>query len=562
MIELRTYQRAAVDAVWTYWRKGGGNPLIEVPTGGGKSAILGQLAREIVDAGSRVLIATHRRELIEQDAAACRAVWPDAPIGIYSAGLGSRQVRPITVAGIQSIRKRAAQMGDVGVLMIDEAHLLSPDATTSYRVLIEGLRDINPEMRVVGLTATPYRLGQGYLTQGPDKIFDSIVYKVAIKDLIAQGYLSPLTTGVATTSINLDDVRTNAGDYVLADLELAADVDAINATVAENVTDTLRAGRTSALLFGVSVAHATRMMWAVRTLGISCEVVTGETDQAQRKRILADFKARKLSCISSCDVLTTGFDAPVVDVIALVRPTKSTSLYVQMLGRGMRVAPGKANCVVLDYGANIARHGPVDDVRVPKPKQDGDGKAPFKYCESCNAENPASARVCIECDAPFPEVVRKANEKASKLAVLSVEEKKSLRKRIDVGEIAWHKHVKKSDPDATPTLRIDYYGTGVGLKLASEWICLEHPLGGFAHRRADAWWRANVDDAVPTTIDQAIGYLDDGRMAPVVAIECEPDGEFTRVVKVLQERPRDDAEIDFPAITLDEKEDDDDAIPF
>lgn len=531
MITLRPYQREAIDSVFAYWRRGGTHPVVEVPTGGGKSAILGQLAREVVEMGSQVLIATHRRELIEQDAAACRSVWPDAPIGIYSAGLGSRRVNAITVAGIQSIRKRAQQMGNVGVMVIDEAHLVSTTAQTSYRMLVDGLMDINPELRIVGLTATPYRLGQGYLTQGKDALFKSIVYRVPMRDLVRDGYLSPLVSAHANAAINLGDVRTQAGEYVMADLELAADVDAINETVAKDVHEQLTtSGRTSALLFGVSVAHATRMAVALRWLGVSCEVVTGETAPPERKRILAAFKARQIQAIASCDVLTTGFDAPCVDVIALVRPTQSTSLYVQMLGRGSRRCDGKKDCAVLDYGANVARHGPVDDVRPPKPKGDGDGKAPFKYCEACSAENPASARTCIECDAPFPEQVRKASEKASKLPVMSTQEKKDLRQRHVVGDVTWAKHTKRDNPDATPTLRLDYYGDGIGKKIASEWVCFEHAWGSFAWRNATMWWVRNAQGPAPETIDDAVAKLDAGLMKPIRAIVTEPDGKFTRVV--------------------------------
>lgn len=533
---LRPYQRAAVDACWEYFKRGGRNPLIEVPTGGGKSAILGQIAREVVEKDSRVLIATHRRELIKQDAAACRNVWPEANVGIYSAGLGQRQIRKITVAGVQSIRKRAAEMGFVDLLVIDEAHLLNPTADTSYRMLIDGLREINSDLCILGLTATPYRLGQGMLTHGKDRIFDSIAYRVPMRDLIRDGFLAPLVSGNATASINLDDVRTQAGEFAAKDLELAADVDSINEAVAADVAGLLAAGRTSALLFGVSVAHATRMCWALRTLGVSCEVVVGETPN--RDRILEDFKARRLQAIASCDVLTTGFDAPVIDVLALVRPTKSTSLYVQMVGRGSRMSKGKTDCVILDFGGNIARHGPADDVKPPKPKGEGKGEAPTKECPECCAEVPAAARECPECGFAFPEIVRKANKEASKLAVLSSTVKADPRKTVNIGHVRWEKHIKRSaGPNDKPSLHITYFAAE-GRKTYNDYVCLEHDETNFAWRRAVEWWNANVGCARPDTVDAALALLDDGHMAKVTSIVVEPDGEFWRVLKVLQERPR------------------------
>ena len=339
-MKLRDYQSAAVDAVIAYWERGGTNPLVEVPTGGGKSAILGELARVIVqECGGRVVIATHRAELIEQDAAACRRVWPDAPVGVYSASLGQRSVKAITVCGVQSIAKRAGILGRVDVLIVDEAHLISPDGGTQYRRLIETLRRENPALRVVGLTATPYRLGQGYLTQGLDALFSSIVYRCAIPDLISQGYLSPLVTGDASTTVDTSTVGHNAGEFVLRDLELAADVASVTERVADDVAAAIReGGRTSALLFGVGVGHAAHLRDAMIERGISCELIVGETEQIVRQAVIAKFRRRELTAIASCDVLTTGFDAPIVDVLAVVRPTCSASLWVQMVGRGMRVA--------------------------------------------------------------------------------------------------------------------------------------------------------------------------------------------------------------------------------
>lgn len=559
-MQLRPHQVEAIDAIWSYWLEGGKNPVVEAPCGSGKSAMIGELSRRVVANDSRVLIATHRRELIEQDAAACRLVWPDAPVGIYSAGLNKRQIRPITVAGIQSIRKRGKQVGNVGVLIIDEAHLLSPAAQSSYRLLISDLMEINPELRVAGFTATPYRLGQGYITQGKDKLFDSIVYRVQIKSLIEQGYLSPLVTGSAGAAINTTNVGVNAGEFIVKDLELAADVDSINDAVATDVAACLATGRTSALVFGVSVAHATRMMWALRGQGVSCELITGETPAPERKRIITAFKTKKIQALSSCDVLCVGFDATNVDVIALVKPTKSASLYVQMAGRGMRISPGKTDCCVLDYSGLIATHGPVDDVTPPKPKGVGDGKSPLKMCPQCYAEVPIGARVCQDCGHEFPEIVRKANAKASVLPVLSTGERKSDKKRHKVAEVRWAKHVKAHDPEATPTLRIEYL-TAYGTRIASEWICLEHDEGSFPQRKASSWWRANVGPNVPETIDEAIEDLDIGMMAKVVEIETEPDGEYTRVTKVLQERPRepgcDDVDPDGGLAVVDDSE-----VPF
>ena len=559
-MKLRDYQAAAVDAVIAYWERGGTNPLVEVPTGGGKSAILGELARVVVqECGGRVVIATHRAELIEQDAAACRRVWPEAPVGVYSASLGQRSVKAITVCGVQSIAKRASILGCVDVLIVDEAHLISPDGGTQYRRLIETLRKDNPALRVVGLTATPYRLGQGYLTQGHDALFSSIVYRCSIPTLIEQGYLSPLVTGDASTTVDTSGIGRNAGEFVLRDLELAADVASVTERVADDVAAAIReGGRTSALLFGVGVGHAAHLRDAMIERGISCELIVGETEQIVRQAVIAKFRRRELTAIASCDVLTTGFDAPVVDVLAVVRPTCSASLWVQMVGRGMRVAEGKADCLVLDYGGNIARHGPVDDVRIKERKGEGGGEAPIKTCPECCAEQPASARVCKECDFEFPEPERKANERASSLPVLStgsIGGKRETSTEHDVGEVAFVRHVKKGAPDAPPTLRVDYFAPDTGSasavpkKIASEWVCVEH--AGYAREKAIKWWATNVGTRTPDTVAEAVDRLRAGEMRRVLKIRTKPDGDYTRVIGLLLAEGRQPGEDDEPILTSD-----------
>ena len=541
-MKLRNYQQAAVDSVFSYWDRAPSttskpaSPLIVMPTGSGKSPTLGEIVRRLVgDYGCRVVIATHRSELIVQDTKAVRLIYPDADVGIVSAGLGRREYgHAITIGGIQSLAGKPAMMGHVDVMIVDEAHLISTASGTQYHATIAALRAINPDMRLVGLTATPYRLGQGYLTEGDDALFTSVCYQTDISGLIRDGWLAHVRTGFATATINLDSVGVRAGEYASNDLELASDVDKINEAVAADVKRALDAGRTSALVFGTSVAHAKRLRNALQVIGVSSETITGDTPREERDALISLFKARSLRCITSCDVLTTGFDAPVVDVLALVRPTMSPSLYVQMVGRGMRIADGKADLLLLDYGGNIARHGPVDDVKV-KPKTSGDGDAPVKICPQCMACCAASSRECDHCGFIFPAVVRKANQVASTLPALTLDmAPKTTPKRLDVGSVEWARHEKRGDDTARPTLRIDYYPPGnLALKkVASEWVCIEHEEGGFAWRKAQQWWEQNVGTPFPMDVNDAVDLLNLGYMKPVVAIEIEKDGKYERVVKI------------------------------
>ena len=542
-MKLRNYQQAAVDSVFSYWDRAPSttskpaSPLIVMPTGSGKSPTLGEIVRRLVaDYGCRVVIATHRAELIVQDTKAVRSIYPMADIGIVSAGLGRREYgHAITIGGIQSLAGKPAMMGHVDVMIVDEAHLISTSSTTQYHATIAALRAVNPDMRLVGLTATPYRLGQGYLTEGDDALFTSVAYQTDVGGLIRDGWLAHVRTGFATATINLDSVGVRAGEYASNDLELASDVDKINEAVAADVKRALDGGRTSALVFGTSVAHAKRLRNALQVIGVSSETITGDTPREERDALIGLFKARSLRCITSCDVLTTGFDAPVVDVLALVRPTMSPSLYVQMVGRGMRIAEGKIDCLLLDYGGNIARHGPVDDVKV-KPKTSGDGDAPVKICPQCMACCAASSRECDHCGFVFPAVVRKANQVASTLPALTLDmAPKTPPKRLDVGSVEWARHEKRGDDTARPTLRIDYYPPGnLALKkVASEWVCIEHEEGGFAWRKAQQWWEQNVGTPFPRDVNDAVDLLNLGYMKPVAAVVTQKDGKWDRVIEVI-----------------------------
>lgn len=522
-MELRDYQREAVDAVGKSLRAGVRAPLVVAPTGSGKSAILGQICKDFARMGARILVATHRKELIAQDERAILRIWPEGRdrVGVYSAGLGRREMRTVTVAGVQSVARRVRALGHVDVVIIDEAHLVSPKADTQYGKLLAGLREENPDLCVIGLTATPYRLGQGLLTQGDGKIFETVAYTCDVKRLISNGYLSPLVSSKVSTKIDLDGVRTSGGDYVLADLELAADVDSITDAVARDIAETRRR---HIIVFGVSVAHASRLRNAIRMQGISCETVTGETPN--RAGILEDFREGRIACLTSCDVLTTGFDAPSIDCVAMVRATLSPSLYVQCLGRGMRVAEGKSDCIVLDYGGNIARHGPIDDVRITAKQSRGEGKAPMKLCPSCHAEIPAGVRTCDFCGHEFPEPEKRVNWNASKLAVISEDAKPE---RFAVERREFHRHEKEGK---IPSLRVSYFGPSSRSEwhpIASEWICVEHECGNFARRKAESWWRQHCDRdfECPTTVSDALDLAD--YLKPVVAIWTKPDGKYTRI---------------------------------
>ena len=289
--------------------------------------------------GFKILAITHVKELIEQNSAELKAVWPLAPSGIYSAGLKSRDTfQQIIFCGVQSVHDKAPLFGHVDLLMVDEAHLIPRTSDTMYKRFISDLRVRNPNMGLVGLTATPYRLGSGRLDQGDDAIFDKIVFTYGIADGVRDGYLARLVSKATETGFDLTGVRKQGGEYVEKDLQVACDK---AETTRRAITEAVAYGadRRSWLAFCAGVDHARHVRDEIRSRGFSCETVTGKTPSKERSQILEDFKAGKIRCLTNANVMTTGFNAPCVDMIIALRPTASTSLYVQMAGRRESYCP-------------------------------------------------------------------------------------------------------------------------------------------------------------------------------------------------------------------------------
>ena len=272
----------------------------------------------------RIAIVTHVRELITQNYQELIRLWPAAPAGIYSAGIGRRdQHAKILFCGIQSVHKKIAAIGAIDVLIVDEAHLISHSQDTMYGQFIEGLRNLTTDMRIVGLTATPYRLSSGRLDRGEGKLFDDIAYECNIQELIADCYLCPLVTKATSAEIDTRGVAVRGGEFVAGELEKAALKDGL---VEAAVSEIVERGkdRKAWIAFGSGVLHATRIRDEIRKHGFTCEVVTGETPKGERDRMVAEFKAGRIRALTSVGVLSVGFNAPHVDMICLLRPTKSS----------------------------------------------------------------------------------------------------------------------------------------------------------------------------------------------------------------------------------------------
>lgn len=540
---LRPYQQRAVNQTVAFWRGGKSNPLIKLPTAAGKTRVIAALASYMATRGGRVLVMAHRAELVRQNADALTAALPSTVrVGVWAASLKRREVEQVTVASRDSIASHVRLLGRIDLVVIDEAHLVSTKEQTRYAKIISEVREGRPGAQVLGLTATPYRLDQGYLTQGEGALFSSLSCSVSERELLDDGYLTPVVTGDAHATIDTTALGVRAGEFVAADLELAADIDEVTQAVASDVRTALEVGRKSALVYGVSVSHCLHLQDALRAQGINAHLVTGETEPEFRRQILEDFKARKVQCIVSMDVLTTGFDAPVVDVVAIVRPTMSTSLYVQIVGRGMRLLDGaignlptreerleaiacsKPSCLLLDYGGNIARHGPIDEVRVKDKKaKKGEGEAPTKLCPTCYREQPAGVRECEACGYQFPPPEKRANKTASRLPVIG-----GFATRHDHPLITYREHRKDGRP---PMLRVDY-DRADGSRIASEFVDVEGR--GWSGEQAWRWWSERVGGEPYATTEECLAHLHAHGARKVSYVETKPvtNSKWERVTNV------------------------------
>lgn len=540
----RYYQFEAVDAVFDYWREEPGHPLVDMATGTGKSGTMAMLTCRLIDGwpDMRIMNVTHVEELVGSNFQEFVEQAPFAPSGIYAASLGRRDRRAqILFAQLQTVWDKAAEIGHVDVLMIDEVHLVPSDGNTMYRKLIAALLAINPDMKIVGFTATPYRLDSGRLDEGDDRLFDKVVYTYSIAQGIDDGYLTRLTSKPCEMKYDMTGVKRLGGDFKKSDLARATDKEELTAAaIAEVMAAANAEDRKTAIIFCNGIEHATHVRDEIRTHGKTCAVLSGKTPKGERRQIIEDLKAGRLWGCTNDNVLSTGTNIPGADLIVDMAPTESCNRYVQRAGRGTRViwprgfdpestdAEGrkaaiargpKPNCRYMNFAGNIERHGPVDCV-TPKMPGKGTGDAPIKICMQCEEICAAGARVCPNCGAEFEfEDKPKFTAKPTDVAILAtVVEPES---RIVSSRTFRHHPGKGDKPDSVKIVYMSNY-TAI-----QEWVCPGHK--GYAKTRADRHWLA-LGGSRPFP-SSAMEWIErQGELAPVTEIHVKPEGKYWNVV--------------------------------
>lgn len=487
MKTLRGYQRAAIDALYKYWQDTDeGNGLLVIPTGGGKSLVMAALIKEICDKwpGTRILVLAHVKELIQQNHDEILEYWPECPVGIFSAGIGRKELQaPVLVAGIQSIEKHTHKLDPAPqIVFVDEAQLIPRNESTRYKKALALLKMMYPSLRVVGFSATPYRLDSGWLHLGDDAIFDRIVYDVSVQDLIDQGYLSPIVPRSGTVTIDASRVNHSGREFVAGELEVAA---MVGDTTDRAVMDMIERARDRKkwLIFACGVKHAEQIADRLRAHDITCAIITASTPKAERDRIIEEYRydtgLEPIRALINIQVLTVGFNVPAIDMIALMRPTESCGLYVQSVGRGMRTALGKRDCLILDYAGNTIRHGPIDAVNPDRKPGDGDGCPPGKECPECYALVLASVRACPYCGYEFPKVEVQIESKPSEAPLLKSQEPPPEPEELNVESTEYRLHIKEGKPES---VCITYR---CGMTDIREWVfpAASNQYGQFQYRK-------------------------------------------------------------------------------
>jgi DNA repair protein RadD len=486
------FQNDAVQSVYDYFDKATGNPIIAMPTGVGKSIVAGKLIRRILQEypRQRILCMTHVKELIKNNSEKLSQLWPTAPYGILSAGLKSRDTSlPVIFGGIQTAINYTTQIGWRDLMIVDEAHLISPKAKTRYQQFIAAMLEINPNFKVIGLSATPWRHGTGHLTNSG--IFTDVCFDITGFDwflrLIDEGYLCPLVPKKTAIELDYGNVSIGPdGDYAKKQLQDAVDDHDTNRKICEEICE-MADKRNSWLLFCAGVKHAQHVADTLCKMNVKALAVYDKMGDKERDYALDSFRGGDTRCLVNNNILTTGHDFPFLDYIGMLRPTDSAALWVQMLGRGTRPYPGKDNCLVGDFAGNTRRLGPINDPVIPVPRGQTSGDAPIKLCPNCGAYNHSSSRICIGCGYEFPVMGWDRNvllqPQADDAPLVALREQ-PVYEWFNVSRVIYTTHKKENTPDC---LKASYV---CGLRVFHEYLHFEHP--GYAKHKAHEWWRQRV----------------------------------------------------------------------
>lgn len=528
-MHLRPYQEQAVAATWAWMMEHDGNPLVVMATGLGKSIVNAELCRQALefDPNMRIICVTHSTKLVEQNYQKFADLCPNIPSGLYAAKLNKKQHNAqILFASIQSVYNKPELIGRRTLMIIDECHTISRKSESMWGKFISGLRSYSPDMRIIGLSATPFRLDSGNLHEGDGAMFNGIAYEYGLMDGINDGWLARLVPKWTQTRMDVSGVNKRGGEFIENELQSAVDKDEVTVACVDEIIAYGLGKRKTWLIFCTGVQHCEHVAAEISSRGVTCAVVHGGMSNEEVESVYLCLKNGMITAVCSVEMMTTGVDIPNIDLIAFMRPTASGPLVVQMSGRGTRLFSQKPNCLLLDFAKNIERHGPVDLIR-GNPKSEGSGIPPMKACPECSTMVLISVMTCPDCGYHFPEPKKqeKLEAKPRNVAVTSDQHVTEMQRVTHVQYVPWKG--KGGKPD---TLRVNYFD-GI-LMVASEWICLMHPRESYPYKKAMAWLSKRCSTGyVPffSSPDEAAVYLTMHGKRPTW-IQTMEEGKFQKVV--------------------------------
>lgn len=497
-MNLREYQLEAFQALHNHICDKESNPCIVIPTAGGKSIIIAHAISTWVEQSPdfRCCILAHRKELVAQNSEKF-SLHCSKKFGIFSAGLKQRDYNEnILFASIDSIYKKSGEFKPFDVIIVDEAHRIPASGEGKYRSFISGCKRFNNNLRIIGLTATPFRMGCGLICH-KDHILNEVCYEAKISDLLRQGYLCNLRSKVGECQPELSGVkRITGGEYIINSLSKEVNKDRIVfQAIKETVRILVQEKRTKVIFFCVDIEHCNKVSNELRKYGINAPCVTSKTPSSLRDKISNEFKRGNISAICNVNVYTEGFDAPNIDCIVLLRPTLSPGLFYQMVGRGMRLSESKKFCLVLDFASCIDEHGPIDLLGEHQ-------RTVMAVCGNCRESFSKAIKKCPICGWELTKIEIEKIER--KEAERRLHGDKLSKKNILSNEIEVHKvdavyvsrHVKQGSKD---TIRVQYRD---GLSIFREWIFLDQE--GKIGDDSQKWWSIRFCNKEKVTVNEAL----------------------------------------------------------
>ena len=524
----RKYQIKASNALYKALKKDPTcHPIVVAPGGSGKTIILCKIIDLVLsnDPHENILVLSHDKRILTQNFDSLEEYFDGIDIGLYSSGLKEKEIKKITVAGIQSVFRKPELFENFGLILIDECHLVTINQTGMYRKFIKAL----PLVQVGGLTATHFRTGHGYIHKGEGALFNVLAYDGSSTEnfnkLISDGYLSQLFSKPTSLKYKTDGVKTIAGDFSAKDMSKKFDRESLTEAA---VIESTHYGKKYKhwLCFAIDIKHAENIKKRFEAHCIPACVLHSKMEEDEDK-IIQDYKKGKYRVLINVNMAAVGFDFPEIDLILLMRPTKSQNFHVQMIARGSRViykkgfdlskAKGrlkaikkgkKPHCLVLDFAGNVSRLGPINHMDIEqKDKGKGKGQAITKECPDCTIINHGSAKFCCNCGYEF-EFKEKLQTTAGnediieKRKLLSIPDDKKIWVAVD--KISYSRY--KSEHGTPEQILVQYK---CGLTTVKEFIGIQH--NGYAKHWANNWidfrWDHEKGPA-PFTVFQFMNNLD------------------------------------------------------